>query len=242
MIRFPRSLMALGVIATSAIVAMGAGQATAQQTPTPTSPPPLSGWLDADTGLDPISGPVNVADLLALPVRTYGTTPPVSVVEDLLIKADGRINRLVLDNGQFLQMGLDGKQVALPYDAVAVPGQDGKPAFLRINIAGGYGEVIREFRYELMSPTDYSVKAIMGSPVSTADVPGAGQVRGLWANEESKITHVDIDLSAGAGYAPQIVSVPFRDLKITRRGPMDETRVSTTLSLSALRALPKSGL
>lgn len=240
MVRFPRSLMALGVIAASSVLVMGATkQAPAQQNTA--SDLPQTGWLDENTGLDVISGPVNVADLLNLPVRTYGTAPPVSVVDDLLIKADGRISRLVLDNGQFLQMGLDGKRVALPYDAVVVPGQNGKPAFLRINIARSYGEVIREFRYELMSPTDYSVKAIMGSPVSAADAPGAGQVRGLWVNDAGTITYVDIDLSQGSGYTPLIVSIPFGDLTITRRGPMDETQLSTALSLAALRALPKSG-
>ncbi|MBE1237008.1 PRC-barrel domain-containing protein [Phaeovibrio sulfidiphilus] len=186
------------------------------------------------------SWPVSASDLLNLPVRIYGGAPPVSVVDDLLLKADGRVVRVIIDNGQFLRMGLDGKRVALPYEGAIVPGADGEPAFLRINIAASYGEVIREFRYELMSPTDYSMKAILGAPVSTSDMPGAGSLHTLWVSEAGTVEYADVDLSVLPGQLSKRVRIPFTDLRLSRLGPMDETRAFVDYPLLDLRTMSEA--
>ncbi|WP_413203793.1 PRC-barrel domain-containing protein [Rhodospirillum sp. A1_3_36] len=203
------------------------------QTPDAEQPPGAEDSLDSLPSLD---GPMSVQDLLGLPVRTYGGAPPVAVVDDLLITADGMVDKLVLDDGTFLQMGLNGKRVALPYTAaIAVPGPDGRPAYLRINIAKAYGQVIKEFLYELISPKDYAVKSIMGSPVSASDAPGAARLTGLTVTQQGQVTQAELDLNPGSTLTPWPVTLPFSDLKVFRPGPMEQTRLSTPLTLDQLR-------
>ncbi|MCF8481469.1 MAG: PRC-barrel domain-containing protein [Rhodospirillum sp.] len=209
-----------------------AGSATAQ-TPEATQPPAVEETLDS---LPSLEGPIAAQDLLGLPVRTYGGAPPVAVVDDLLITIDGVVDKLVLDDGTFLRMGLGGKRVALPYDAaIAVPGPDGLPVYLRINIAKAYGQVIKEFLYDLISPKNYAVKAIIGGPVSAVDAPGAARVTGLTVSQGGKVTTVELDLNPGSTATSWPVTLPFSDLRISRPGPKEETRLSTPLTLNQLR-------
>jgi hypothetical protein len=205
----------------------------AAQTPDTEQPPGAEETLDSLPSLD---GPMAAQDLLGLPVRTYGGAPPVAVVDDLLITADGVVDKLVLDDGTFLQMGLNGKRVALPYSAaIAVPGPDGLPAYLRINIAKAYGQVIKEFLYDLISPKDYAVKSIVGSPVSTSDAPGAARLTGLTVNQRGQVTQAELDLNPGSTLAAWPVTLPFSDLRVFRPGPKEQTRLSTPLTLDQLR-------
>jgi hypothetical protein len=191
--------------------------------------------------LPALDGPLAVTDMLGLPVRTYGGAPPVAVVDDLLLKADGTVDKMVLDDGTFLRLGLDGKRVALPYAAASVvPGGDGGPAYLRINIAKAYGQVIKEFLYDLISPSDYAAKAILGGAVAATGAPGAGRVIEMTMTPAGRVTEVALDISTGAGTPAWIVSLPFSDLRLSRPSPKDETRLSTPLTLDRLRVMGAS--
>lgn len=195
-----------------------------------------------DETLPSLDGPLAASQLLGLPVRTYGGAPPVAVVDDLLLKADGQVSKLVLDDGTFLKMGVDGKRVALPFAAaITVPGPDGGPAYLRINIAKAYGQVIREFLYDLIAPSDFALKAILGGPLAAADLPAIGQVVELWIRpQDGRAMLAEVELSPGAQTLSWRVRLPIEDLVLRRPGATDETRLSTPLSAQAVRTLPSA--
>ncbi|ABC22709.1 hypothetical protein [Rhodospirillum rubrum] len=200
--------------------------------------PPASDAL-VDESLPTLIGPLSAGRMIGLPVRTYGDAPAVANVDDLLMKADGTVDKLVLDDGTFLRMGLDGKRVALPYASAAlVPGSDGAPSYLRINIAKAYGQVIKEFRYELISPSDFALKAVLGAPVAAADAPSAGRLDTLWIGQGGHIDHAEISLDPDSSLASWTIALPFSDLSFRRPASRTETRVVTFRTLNQLKALP----
>ncbi|CCG07816.1 hypothetical protein [Pararhodospirillum photometricum] len=229
MMRLPRAALVVG-----ALLLPLAAQAQTLAPPAPVA--------DGES-LPALQGPIAVRDLLRLPVRTYGDAPPVAVVDDLLIKADGTLDKLVLSDGSFLRMGLDAKRVAFPYSAATiVPGADGRAAFVRINIAKTYGQVVREFLYALISPTDFAVKALIDAPIATSDQPQAGRLMNLWLSPAGELDRADLDIFVGGRSVSWTVHAPFRSLTLERADPEEPTRVSTSLSLAKLRDLPGEGL
>ncbi len=231
MISFLAIVLTLGTLG-------GAGALAQDGSPTPDAVDPTQ----ADPApLPPPTGGQRLSAVLSLPVLTSASAPPVAEVSDLLIDADGRPGRVVLSDGTFLRMGLDGKMVALPWDAaglVADPETPAKAGSVSLNIARAYGQVIKPFLYDLTPPGLFSADALLEAPLRTPGGGAGGHITDLRLDPDGRVTHLIVELNHVGAPVSHKVALPIGSVSLERIGARGPTTARTSLDPVGLRALP----
>ncbi len=144
-------------------------------------------------------------------------------VEDIIVGPDGRIERVIVEGGGFIDIG--DVHAAVPWDMVSRTGANA----LRVQVSG---EDISEYaRFPNMddmptAPENFRVRELIGDFVR-ANGRGYGTVDDVIFTDEGQIQALVVYPAYGYGYRTSPVAVPYQNDGYSPYAPYYETELGT---------------
>ncbi len=136
-------------------------------------------------------------------------------VEDIIVGPDGRIERVVVEGGGFLDIG--DTHAAVPWDEVTRVGTDSVSVPISDDRLGDYTRYPEVDDMEAMG-ANFRVREIIGDYVS-ADGVNYGTVDDVVFSEDGRIEAVVVYPSYGYGYSTRPVALPYNAAAYDPRAP-----------------------
>jgi sporulation protein YlmC with PRC-barrel domain len=139
--------------------------------------------------------------------EVYGVNGYVAgEVEDFIVGADGRIQKVVVEGGGFLDMG--DAHIAIPWDQIERVGSDALMAPVTEQNFAEYG-LFEKVDDVPPKPSNFRLRELIGDYVTLQDGSGYGSVDDVIFSADDKISAVVVDPAFGYGYQRGPYALPY---------------------------------